>query len=1100
MKKRFKRLLLLILIFTASPNLCKATTESTYRALVAEANTLIATTGYADHDDATIGKYSAASLAALDILTPSQAELDAMSGTDFTEEKNAALTAALTTVKQSQVHIEGILPGEPFCIHTYKAITSFEDVGYLTGVDSGHTFYSLYDENRPEQNWFYLSVADGTVQIKNEANKKYIARVHDNFLEMATTPSIWNIIKDPTHDYYYLSTEGVEHSYLASVIDIGKIDFWTTQQADLETGGTKSSQFSLIRSNEHDLALENEYKSLIQSARPMLLYASYTDSEDANIGEYDASTISTLDALVPTEEEVNAKTQFSSKENLQLIAAINAIEESKVYIDGILPNMPFIIRSHENMTQLGAPGYLTGVEIGKASISAHDAVYEDYQTYLYTPTEGGKFIIRCYDAEKNITRYQNISVIMTESSATWTLEKDVATGGYFMHIEEPSPGYLTAKKANSTPSFYVSKDWNTKIYDGIWILEKALHYNDFREFKYKELVDKSRPLLNEPSYTTHSDANIGEYSAASLAALSALIPSEAEVEAKTEFTENEVHLLHEAIHAVHSSKCYINGILPGEHFLIRTHTDVAGTGGDYLTGASLEQPASLGSYIAEELLQTWSYANIKEDSVHIECTQNEAHLSRNASSILDMTQDESLWSITKDPTNTWYYLHTQVYTPGYASADVSTGTLEFYDRIDCDSHSRGDKTNRFVFTPANHYTVTGVANFSSMGTIAISNAQPARDEAVTLTATPNAGYEFSFWYNSLGKAISVENPYTFTVSNPRNHFIAHFVNEKGDTLKLYEESWNQESINTLSYVSSPETITKLDFEKATFTEASISLPETLNPNCLVHTPTGNYFAKNDINPHNHSCKHMLLQDKHPFSAPTQIAVEAGSYTREWGATVSGWYTIYLPFALSADDISNIGFTAVEEYTGLNEAGTALLFNSVTTTEANKPYIVTFDAEGASPSSTTAIALDSRTVKTEKASTASAFKGTYTNLLPGEVTGKYILNVAGTAFQRANSLARVSAFRAYLDLGPSSSPKMRILHDGITSVEDIPQNTLHISGDQGSIHITSDAPRETKLYSVTGVALRSLSLTAGETTISHLPQGVYIIEKQKVIVK
>lgn len=134
---------------------------------------------------------------------------------------------------------------------------------------------------------------------------------------MATTPSIWNIIKDPTHDYYYLSTEGVEHSYLASVIDIGKIDFWTTQQADLETGGTKSSQFSLIRSNEHDLALENEYKSLIQSARPMLLYASYTDSEDANIGEYDASTISTLDALVPTEEEVNAKTQFSSKENLQ---------------------------------------------------------------------------------------------------------------------------------------------------------------------------------------------------------------------------------------------------------------------------------------------------------------------------------------------------------------------------------------------------------------------------------------------------------------------------------------------------------------------------------------------------------------------------------------------------------------------------------------------------------------------------------------------------------------------------------------------------------------------------------------------------------------
>lgn len=1100
MKKAIKRLFILMIIFAAATSLSYATTESTYRALVAEASALIGTAGYENHDDATIGMYSAASLTNLNALTPNQSELDAMSDEDFTEEKNTELAVAIENVKKTLVHIEGILPGEPFRIHTYKAITSFEDVGYLSGVDSGHAFYSLYDANRSEQTWIYLSTADGTVQIKNEANHKYIARVHDIFLEMTTIPSAWTITKDASHDYYYLSTEDIEHSYLTCTVATGKIDFWSTEQADIESGGEKSSQFILIRAAEHDLALENEYKALIQKARPMLLYASYVNSDDANIGEYAVSAINVLNALVPTEEEVNVKNQFSSQENLHLISAMNTVDESKIYIDGILPNMPFIIRSHENMTPLNASGYLTGAEIGKASIEAHDTDYEDYQTYLYIPTEGGKFIIKCYDAEKNITRYQNNFVAMTESNATWTLEKDATTGGYYMHIEEPSAGYLTAKKANNTTSFYDSKNWNSRIYDGIWILEKALHYNDFYEFKYKKLIDKARPLLKNLSYTSHNDANIGEYSAARISALSALVPSEAEVDAKIKFTESEIHLLYEAIHAVENSKCYIEGILPGEHFLIHTYTDVSDAGADYLTSAGLELSAVLSIYTADENLQTWSYSIIKEDSVSIQCVQNQNYLSRNVSSVLNMTNDASGWSITKDLSNNWYYLHTQVYTPGYAAADVSTGGLEFYDRIDCDSRSKGAKTNRFILEAANYYSVTAIANFSSRGTVAISNAQPVRDESVTLTATANSGYQFSFWHNSSGEAISVENPYTFSVNNPINHFIAHFVNEKGDTLELYEEAWNQESVNTLSHISNPSEIVKLDFEKATFEVENLSLPITLNPNCLVHTPTGNYFGKNDINPHTYNCRNMLLEDKHPFSAPTQIMVETGSYVRDWGTNVSGWYTIYLPFALSTDDISNIGFTAVEEYVGLNDAGTALIFNSVTTTEANKPYIVTFDNEGVDPSSTTEMPLNGKVIKTKKSNDSSAFKGTYANLLPGEVTGKYILNVAGTAFQRASNLARVSAFRAYLDLGPSYSLKMRVLHNGETGLELISQNKLIISGDKSSIHIKSDDARVVKLYSITGMLLKILNLTIGETTINNLSKGIYIIEKQKVTVK
>jgi len=60
--------------------------------------------------------------------------------------------------------------------------------------------------------------------------------------------------------------------------------------------------------------------------------------------------------------------------------------------------------------------------------------------------------------------------------------------------------------------------------------------------------------------------------------------------------------------------------------------------------------------------------------------------------------------------------------------------------------------------------------------------------------------------------------------------------------------------------------------------------------------------------------------------------------------------------------------------------------------------------------------------------------------------------------------------------------------------------LRLSSDNGLLHISSDALQKINIYTVEGYLLRSISLPKGDTTVSGLVKGLYIINGQKILVK
>ncbi|MDD4609159.1 MAG: chitobiase/beta-hexosaminidase C-terminal domain-containing protein, partial [Bacteroidaceae bacterium] len=318
-----------------------------------------------------------------------------------------------------------------------------------------------------------------------------------------------------------------------------------------------------------------------------------------------------------------------------------------------------------------------------------------------------------------------------------------------------------------------------------------------------------------------------------------------------------------------------------------------------------------------------------------------------------------------------------------------------------------------------------------------------------------------------------------------------------------------------SFVEGDEaTATELDFTGAEIDEAATDLefPAGINPNCLLKTTAPGRFRKNNVVAG--ACANLELMDKHPFNTSSSITATTGTYTRNFGdADISGWYSLYLPFAMSQAEIQAAGFTLVEQLTGYNAETKSLAFTPVTATEANVPYIVLFDPlEGGSASYTGGdislpISGDVSTTNGESVVTNAVLKGTYEAMPAGSLTGKYVLNADGTSFQVASADVTLSPFRVYLELtnAPADAAPRNLSIDfggegGTTGVTGVKEAGVQIYGEHGKMIVESGTDRWIHVYGIDGSCVRKVFVSAGTTSIHALPKGLYVVNHQKVVVK
>lgn len=212
----------------------------------------------------------------------------------------------------------------------------------------------------------------------------------------------------------------------------------------------------------------------------------------------------------------------------------------------------------------------------------------------------------------------------------------------------------------------------------------------------------------------------------------------------------------------------------------------------------------------------------------------------------------------------------------------------------------------------------------------------------------------------------------------------------------------------------------------------------------------------------------------------------------------GWYTICLPFSLTADDIKNQfkravfqGFDGVEQ----QDKTINLKFKKVTTTEAGKPYLIkptenitaadlTFNnklIEQTTPVDVSYM-LDSDANKT------FTFKGVFSPFTANseelaDKNIKFLSGVKGLDLVSPNDTGTMKCYRAYFVFpgkkGNVETEAKITNHDEATAVQPVKRQ---------------EAETEHVVFSISGQKVAKVK------NASQLPKGVYIINKKRIMVK
>ena len=342
--------------------------------------------------------------------------------------------------------------------------------------------------------------------------------------------------------------------------------------------------------------------------------------------------------------------------------------------------------------------------------------------------------------------------------------------------------------------------------------------------------------------------------------------------------------------------------------------------------------------------------------------------------------------------------------------------------------------------------------------------------------------------------------------------------------------------------------TKLsDLKTSLGTNALVFLPanttSTLD-NFAYKTASGSFRAGKDI----------VITDKRPFFTPYDIQVDGANFAKYDRQITYSEYdpiahaTIVLPFTINVDnttgihhneDNDGVDFTlatmnsgntlAKKEGSKYDYYADAYFTKLTSTSEANKPYVVTLQSAGEDQfkahikGSLVRATTDNGVFK--EPTTSGSFEGAnYTFTPTGTYTGKEIADAANateTVFYFGNNYfldsktlstgksLKILPFRSFYDYKATAGAKMSRFYiafgenpfgdtNGINEIER--DADLAVIPGKGVITLMARAQKDVTIHAVSGITVDKCSLNAGETRTVAVPAGVYVINGVKMVVK
>jgi len=380
---------------------------------------------------------------------------------------------------------------------------------------------------------------------------------------------------------------------------------------------------------------------------------------------------------------------------------------------------------------------------------------------------------------------------------------------------------------------------------------------------------------------------------------------------------------------------------------------------------------------------------------------------------------------------------------------------------------------------------------------------------------------------------------------------------KGETLKLRSGGWDAGTLNEALLNGQTENVT---LEEVDMTEATLEgditrmfdgcssltalyMPHLkytgnpvagANPNCLVYAPEGAATTRassgmNNVISGDMAISDITIDDAHPFKIAKAFTVSGNtvSYTRTFtGASKDkGWETICLPFAPEAISENSVsanlspvtdtqsGDFWLKKYTGSTEPG-IVDFESVAAMEANTPYLISFPGKAWDSTypdnwtvTFTAASAEFNVLNAGKVTADNYhFLGSFEQKTDTDEPIFYILDTEQNCFKKVAGQS-LKTFRSYFVDAPSSTmPATRSLSigggdgniTGIDGVEKEDDCSWTVRGSKGEIVIHIMQPSEITVNNLNGQLVYRQTLPEGVVNLV-LPQGIYIVNKKKVVV-
>lgn len=304
----------------------------------------------------------------------------------------------------------------------------------------------------------------------------------------------------------------------------------------------------------------------------------------------------------------------------------------------------------------------------------------------------------------------------------------------------------------------------------------------------------------------------------------------------------------------------------------------------------------------------------------------------------------------------------------------------------------------------------------------------------------------------------------------------------------------------------------------------------MNPNCLYYVyPDDVVTGNNVVKISGLTAENIVLQDGYSFRCSTAFNAKniSFSYTPNvWADGKKGWDAICLPFdvthfkASTKGSISPILLGANGDFWLRKFVGASsdeLYFTSTYdgVMKAYTPYIVAFpgskmgknNIEGQSVSF---IGKDV-VVGTEQPSIVQRndfiFKGGF-DTDADEGTG-WILNSNGDGFEKTDVVGN-NPFHAYFmtdnDDTAAGAKRLSISTEFVeeegtlVSSVKLAEESLEVVADEGAVIIKANSNTTVNIYGANGALLRCVRINAGENRVEGLAKGLYIINKQKILIR